>query len=109
MQKYSDVFQLTTSSHGLEAAISNKRIAGLIGVEGGHQLGNSIAVMRQYYDLGVRYGNPWTASTTTNADNQPQSRLHTLVITYSLALVDSKASPSKGKVSQSLDASWSAK
>jgi membrane dipeptidase len=31
------------------------RIASLIGVEGGHQIGGSLAALRQYYDLGARY------------------------------------------------------
>jgi membrane dipeptidase len=31
------------------------RVASLIGVEGGHQINNSMAVLRAYYDMGARY------------------------------------------------------
>jgi membrane dipeptidase len=33
----------------------NGKIASLIGVEGGHQIGGNFAALRQYYDLGARY------------------------------------------------------
>ncbi|KAF5345322.1 hypothetical protein D9758_008491 [Tetrapyrgos nigripes] len=48
-------FQLALGSQDIKSAIFNGKIASLLGVEGGHQLGNSIAVLRQYHALGVRY------------------------------------------------------
>ncbi|TFK92082.1 hypothetical protein K466DRAFT_481304 [Polyporus arcularius HHB13444] len=55
VQKYSDTFAWTLKSSDIKAAIGRGQIASLLGVEGGHQLGNSIQVLRTYYDLGVRY------------------------------------------------------
>ncbi|KAG8691790.1 hypothetical protein FRC11_009555 [Ceratobasidium sp. 423] len=55
VEKYSDTFTLTTSVNEVEQARHIGKIASLIGVEGGHQLGNSLAVLRQYYKLGARY------------------------------------------------------
>ena len=47
------------------------RIASLIGIEGGHQIGNSMAALRQFYALGARYmtlthflNNDWADSAT---------------------------------------------
>ncbi|TCD62476.1 hypothetical protein EIP91_006824 [Steccherinum ochraceum] len=48
-------FELALTSQQIKTAIGRGRIASLLGIEGGHQLGNSIAVLRQLYLLGVRY------------------------------------------------------
>lgn len=40
---------------GIEESHQEGRIASLLGVEGGHSLGNSLGVLRTYYDLGIRY------------------------------------------------------
>uniref|UniRef100_T1JHS0 Dipeptidase n=1 Tax=Strigamia maritima TaxID=126957 RepID=T1JHS0_STRMM len=41
--------------NSIEQAFNEKRISSLIGVEGGHSMGNSLAVLRIFYELGVRY------------------------------------------------------
>jgi len=55
IDKYPNTFAFARSSDDIKIAITQGKIASLLGVEGGHQLGNSIAVLRQYYALGVRY------------------------------------------------------
>ncbi|KAF9070848.1 membrane dipeptidase-domain-containing protein [Rhodocollybia butyracea] len=55
IEKYPDTFQLALGTEDIKSSITNGKIASLLGVEGAHQLGNSIAVLRQYYALGVRY------------------------------------------------------
>ncbi|KAI5118569.1 hypothetical protein M0805_005860 [Coniferiporia weirii] len=52
---YPETFKLATSTSDIHAAIREGKIASLLGVEGGHQLGNSLGVLRQYHALGVRY------------------------------------------------------
>lgn len=46
---------LATDVDQLLAAHREGRIASLIGVEGGHALGDSLAVLRAFYQLGARY------------------------------------------------------
>ena len=39
----------------LEAAMAEGKIASMLGMEGGHSIGSSLAVLRQMYALGARY------------------------------------------------------
>ncbi len=53
--QYPEDLQLALSADDVEAAQKKGRIASLIGMEGGHSIGNSLAVLRQTYALGARY------------------------------------------------------
>ncbi|EIW81180.1 hypothetical protein CONPUDRAFT_104400 [Coniophora puteana RWD-64-598 SS2] len=55
IDKYPDTFSFALTASDIRDAFSAGKIASLLGVEGAHQAGNSIAVVRQYYELGVRY------------------------------------------------------
>ncbi|KAG8961591.1 hypothetical protein FRC03_005185 [Tulasnella sp. 419] len=55
ISRYSDTFELVYGTAGIRRAMDQGKIASLLGVEGGHQLGNSLAVLRMYHALGVRY------------------------------------------------------
>jgi membrane dipeptidase len=45
----------TPTSAAVRSAMKQGRIASLLGLEGGHAIENSLALLRQYYDLGARY------------------------------------------------------
>ncbi len=56
--------------------IASHRIASLIGVEGGHQIDDSLAVLRQYYDAGARYMTLTHTSNTSWADSATDAPAH---------------------------------
>jgi membrane dipeptidase len=52
------------------------RIASLIGIEGGHQINDSLAVLRQMYELGARYMTLTHTRNTGWADSATDAPLH---------------------------------
>lgn len=53
--RYPDTFRLVTNARDFEAAMKAGKVASMKGMEGGGALANSPAVLRQFYNLGVRY------------------------------------------------------
>ncbi|CEQ38832.1 SPOSA6832_00310 [Sporobolomyces salmonicolor] len=48
-------FEFTPTASAWRRAMKHGKIGGMLGVEGGHQLGSSLASIRAYYALGARY------------------------------------------------------
>lgn len=61
-QRYDDLVLARTADE-VEAAMAEGRIASLIGMEGGHSINGSLAVLRMMFELGARY------MTLTHNDN----------------------------------------
>jgi membrane dipeptidase len=53
--RYPDRFQLATTADDVTRAFEAGKVASLLGAEGGHSIGGSLAVLRQLHALGVRY------------------------------------------------------
>jgi membrane dipeptidase len=53
--KHSDQMMFVASPEGIEFAHREHKLAALMGIEGGHSIEDSLALLRQYYALGVRY------------------------------------------------------
>ncbi|XP_074645417.1 dipeptidase 1-like isoform X3 [Tubulanus polymorphus] len=74
---YPDVFEFVTSAQGILDAFKRKRIASLIGVEGGHSIDSSLGALRMMYDLGTRYmtlthncNTPWADNSIVDSGKQ---------------------------------------
>ncbi len=63
--RYPETFELAVSAADIERIHGQGKIASLIGIEGGHSINNSLAVLRATYKLGARY---LTLTHTKNTD-----------------------------------------
>ncbi len=69
-------FAMAYSAADIRRAHKQGRIASLIGVEGGHQINDSLAVLREYYDLGARYMTLTHSINTAWADSATDEPAH---------------------------------
>ena len=55
LAKYPAVFQMARTADEVRQAFRAKRIASLYGVESGQAIESSFAILRLFYQMGVRY------------------------------------------------------
>jgi membrane dipeptidase len=74
--RYPGDFEMALTAADVRRIHHAGRIACMIGVEGGNQINNSLAVLRQMYDLGVRYMTLTHVLTTDWADSATDTPVH---------------------------------
>jgi membrane dipeptidase len=69
IDRYPNDFMLATSARDIEEAHKRGKIAALLGIEGGHAIEDSLRLLRDTYDLGVRYMTLTHSNTNNWADS----------------------------------------
>ena len=76
IDRHPDALQLALTADDVEEAMEAGRVASLLGMEGGHSIGSSLAVLRQMYDLGARYMTLTHGKTLSWADSATDAPRH---------------------------------
>ena len=69
IERYPARLALALTADDVQRAMDAGKVASLIGMEGGHSIGSSLAVLRQMYDLGARYMTLTHSRNTSWADS----------------------------------------
>ena len=85
--KYPAVFEIAYTAADVRRIHKAGKIASLIGIEGGHQINDSLAVLRQMYDLGARYMTLTHVRNTHWADAATEAPVHHGLTPFGAAVV----------------------
>ena len=85
--RYPETFELAQTAADIRRIHKAGKIASLIGVEGGHQIANSLPVLRQYYALGARYMTLTHVLNTDWADSSNVPAEHSGLTAFGKAVV----------------------
>ena len=85
--RYPETFVPARTAAEIEAAIKRGRIASLIGMEGGHSIGNSLGILRQMYRAGARYMTITHFLTTDWADSATDAPRHDGLSPFGIAVI----------------------
>ncbi len=85
--RYPEAFEMAYTAEDIERIHRDGRIASLIGIEGGHQINDSMAALRQMYVLGARYMTLTHTSNTDWADSATADPVHHGLTPFGNAIV----------------------
>jgi membrane dipeptidase len=85
--KYPDDLTMAYSAADIRRIHKSHRIASLIGVEGGHQINDSLAVLRQFYAAGARYMTLTHTTDTAWADSATDAPKHSGLTPFGIEVV----------------------
>jgi membrane dipeptidase len=86
-QRYPADLEMAYTADDIERIHKAGRVASLIGIEGGHQIDNSLATLRQMYALGARYMTLTHTANTDWADSATDNPTHHGLTPFGRALV----------------------
>ena len=87
ISRYPAEMQFCADTACVEAAWKQHKLASLLGMEGGHSIGGSLAVLRQMYALGARYMTLTHFKNTAWADSATDAPVHNGLTDYGKQVV----------------------
>ena len=82
-----DAFEFAATADDVERIHSEGRIASLIGIEGGYSIADSMGLLRQFFEAGVRYMTLTHSTTTSWADSATDAPQHRGLTPFGEAVV----------------------
>ncbi len=85
--QYPNDFAMAYTAADIRRIHKAHKIASLIGIEGGHQMDDSLAVLRQFYDAGARYMTLTHTTNTAWADSATDAPKHLGLTAFGVEVV----------------------